>query len=49
MKKGGKISGGAALVLDMPLNGKKELKSLTVRALSNEVIIGLMAVTLVQQ
>ncbi len=49
MKKGGKIPGGAALVLDMPLNGKKELKSLTVRALSNEVIIGLMAVTLVQQ
>ncbi|HML75239.1 MAG TPA: DUF4450 domain-containing protein [Anaerohalosphaeraceae bacterium] len=49
MKKGGKIPGGAALVLDMPLDGKKELKSLTVRALSNEVIIGLMAVTLVQQ
>jgi hypothetical protein len=44
--KGGKISGGAATVLDLPLDKTKELKSLTVHALANEVVIGLMAVTL---
>ena len=40
------IDGGAAVLLDMPLNPKKKLKSLTLSALSNEVVIGLMAVTL---
>jgi hypothetical protein len=30
----------------MPLNSAKELKSLTVRALANDVVIGLMSVTL---
>jgi hypothetical protein len=44
--KGGKVPGGAANVLDLPLNPAKELKSLTVRTLANEVVIGLMAVTL---
>jgi len=44
--KGGKIPGGAATVLTLPLNPTKELKSLTVRALANEVVIGLMSVTL---
>jgi hypothetical protein len=44
--KGKKITGGAATVLDLPLNPRKELKSLTVRALANEVVIGLMSVTL---
>lgn len=44
--KGGKVPGGAATVLDLPLNPRKELKSLTVRALANEVVIGLMSVTL---
>jgi hypothetical protein len=44
--KGGKISGGAATVLDLPLDKNKELKSLTVRALANEVVIGLMSATL---
>ncbi len=44
--KGGIVPGGAATVLDLPLNPEKELKSLTVRALANEVVIGLMAVTL---
>lgn len=44
--KGGKISGGAATVLELPLDKTKELKSLTVHALANEVIIGLMSVTL---
>jgi hypothetical protein len=44
--KGGKIPGGAATVLTLPLNPAKELKSITVRALANEVVIGLMSVTL---
>jgi hypothetical protein len=44
--QGGRIPGGAATVLDLPLNPGKELKSVTVRALANEVVIGLMAVTL---
>lgn len=44
--KGGKVPGGAGTVLDLPLNPAKELKSLTVRALANEVVIGLMSVTL---
>jgi hypothetical protein len=44
--QGRKVSGGAATVLDLPLDPAKELKSLTVRALANEVVIGLMSVTL---
>ncbi len=40
------IDGGAATLLDMPLNPKKKLRSLTLRTLSNEVVIGLMGVTL---
>ncbi len=44
--QGGKIPGGAATVLDLPLDPAKPLKSLTLRALANEVVIGLMAVTL---
>jgi hypothetical protein len=40
------IDGGAATVLDMPLNSKKKLKSLTVKAIANDVVIGLMSVTL---
>lgn len=39
-------AGGAANVLDLPLDRSKELRSLTVRSLSNEVVIGLMSVTL---
>lgn len=44
--KGGKVPGGAATVLELPLDPQKELKSLTVHATANEVVIGLMAVTL---
>ncbi|HTB62544.1 MAG TPA: hypothetical protein VK737_03055, partial [Opitutales bacterium] len=47
--RGGKFrSGGDANVLDLPLDPKKELKSLTVRTLANDVVIGLMAATLVR-
>lgn len=45
--KGGTVPGGAATVLDIPLESEKPLRSLTVRALANEVIIGLMAAVLV--
>ena len=40
------LPGGAATMLDMPLNAKKKLRSLTLCALSNEVVVGLMGVTL---
>ena len=43
---GREIPGGAAQMLRMPLNSRKRLKSLTVRTLSNDVVIGLMAITL---
>ncbi len=46
--RGGTVPGGAATVLDLSLNPQKELGSLTVHALANEVVIGLMAVTLVR-
>jgi hypothetical protein len=41
------IDGGAATVLGMPLDPSKELLSVTVRALTNDVVIGLMGMTLV--
>ncbi|MDR1011439.1 MAG: DUF4450 domain-containing protein [Opitutaceae bacterium] len=44
--RGRAIPGGAATVLHLPLDPQKQLRSLTLRALSNEVVIGLMAVTL---
>jgi hypothetical protein len=44
--RGGPVPGGAATVLDLPLSPDKELKSLTVRTLANEVVIGLMGLTL---
>ena len=44
--KGTSLPGGAATVLDLSLDSAKELKQLTVRALANEVVIGLMSVTL---
>lgn len=40
------IKGGAAAVLDLPLDPGKELKSLTIRAISIDVVIGLMSASL---
>lgn len=40
-----KIDGGAASLLDMPLNKDKELKSVSLKTLTNDLVIGLMAVT----
>ena len=42
------IDGGAATVLDLQLNPNKSLKSLTVKAITNDVVIGLMSLTLVR-
>jgi hypothetical protein len=44
----GSIDGGAATVLQLPLDPARELKSLTLRTLANDVVIGLMGVTLDQ-
>jgi hypothetical protein len=44
--RGRAVPGGAATVLDLPLDAAKELRSLTVRTLANEVVVGLMAATL---
>ncbi|WP_257669681.1 DUF4450 domain-containing protein [Parapedobacter tibetensis] len=40
------IDGGAATVLDLPLNPDKELQSLELQALANDVVIGLMGASL---
>jgi hypothetical protein len=42
------IDGGAATVLDLALDSKKTLKSLTLKTLANDVVIGLMGVTFTQ-
>ncbi|HJS54792.1 MAG TPA: hypothetical protein VJ765_09620, partial [Chitinophagaceae bacterium] len=42
------IDGGAATVLDMPLNKNKQLKNLVLKAIANDVVIGLMALTLIR-
>lgn len=45
---GRSIDGGAAIVLDIPLDGAKELDKIEVKSIANDVVIGLMAVTLVR-
>lgn len=42
------IDGGAATVLDLKLNPHKQLKSLTLKTIANDVVIGLMSVTLIR-
>lgn len=42
------VPGGAGQLLMLPLNPKKRLRSLKLRTLSNDVVVGLMAVTLVR-
>lgn len=46
--KGGKVDGGAATLLDIPLDPAKDLQFVKVQAIANEVIIGIMSVTLVR-
>jgi hypothetical protein len=42
------IDGGAATMLHLKLNPNKQLKSLTLKTIANDVVIGLMSVTLVR-
>lgn len=43
---GRKIDGGAAVILDMPLNKNKNLRTLELKTTANEILIGLMGLTL---
>ena len=40
------LDGGAGVLLELPVDSSKELSHLTVEAVSNEVVIGLMGVTI---
>jgi hypothetical protein len=42
------IEGGAGTILDLPLDPGKELKEIRLKTLTNDVVIGLMSVTLVR-
>ena len=42
------IDGGAATVLNLPLDDKKQLKDLVVKAIANDVVIGPMSLTLIK-
>ena len=42
------IDGGAATVLDLPLNAAKELRSIVIHSIANDVVIGLMSLTVVR-
>lgn len=42
------IDGGAATVLDLPLDEKKQLKNLVLKTIANDVVIGLMSLTLIR-
>lgn len=42
------IKGGAAQILEIPLDPSKSLKRLNLSATANDVVIGIMAVTLQQ-
>ncbi len=43
------IDGGAGTILDLPLNPEKILKSMEVKAVANDVVIGLMSLTLIRE
>lgn len=46
---GKEIKGGAATILDIPLDLSKSLKKITLQTIANDVVIGLMAVTLIRE
>lgn len=41
-----RFEGGAGVMLDIPLDKNKTLKELTLETVANDVVIGLMSVTL---
>lgn len=45
---GRNIEGGAAVMLDLPLDESKELESLELETLANDVVVGLMGATLLR-
>ena len=45
---GRELKGGAAQIVSMVLNPQKKLKSLRLKCLSNDIVIGIMAVTMVK-
>lgn len=45
---GKEIEGGAATILDLPLNPSKTLKNITLKTIANDVVMGLMAITLLR-
>ncbi|SHF76360.1 protein of unknown function [Flavobacterium fluvii] len=42
------VDGGAATILDLPLNKNKTLKNITLKSIANDVVIGIMSATLVR-
>lgn len=42
------VDGGAATILDLPIDQNKELKSIKLTALSNDVVIGMMSATVLR-
>jgi len=42
------VDGGAGTILDLPLDKNKTLKNLTLKTITNDVVIGLMSLTLVR-
>ncbi|WP_320018223.1 DUF4450 domain-containing protein [Labilibaculum manganireducens] len=42
------IDGGAGIFIDLPLNSSKELQSISLESLANDVVIGLMGITLLK-
>lgn len=42
------IDGGAGILVDLPLNSTKELKEISIECLANDVVIGLMGITLLK-
>jgi len=45
---GRSIDGGAGIIVDLPLDKNKELKEIEVKSVANEVVVGLMGVTLLR-
>jgi hypothetical protein len=42
------VEGGAGTILDLPLDKNKTLKNLTLKTIANDVVIGLMSLTLIR-
>ena len=42
------IAGGAGVILDLSLDHTRELKAIQWKSVANEVIVGMMAITLVR-